>query len=473
MPHKKIPPISGAGSVARLAAFTRAESERVIDLMMGFAHSAQCAGPMQQAMFEIVGDAGCPTEDVRIVTASEEFESVFHTWFMFDRPITEDGHTLVDVFLEGDSFGLSRGERRFLERMRESHLRPYEVREVRGDSGLLLWDLWRDESVEVNDRVASYYAHAGGTICARVVHGPQGEREMHGLVSFPRAEMEALLSRLRLMHGALSEKRHGLSDREFFKAMAPLIQRSWLESFRSPSRNRGSDARGARTRAGDRILQVKVALQKVRPQVWRRLLVPERMTLGTLSKTILKAMGWEDYHLHDFEIDGISYGVPDPEYPDDTRNERGRKLSDFDFAEGASFKYRYDFGDNWCHRVLVEKVLDPQPGAQYPICVAGARACPPEDVGGAGGYAEFRRVLRNPKHRDHAHFREWSRRDRRDFDPEAFDVEEVNARLRPRVWSRKGSSYRRRPPATQRFRIPVPTGGTLRRSCHILLNPLD
>lgn len=426
-----------AGSVTALTAFTRDESRRVTDLIVGFAHSARCAGPMKRAMSEIFGDADRLTEDLRIVMASDEWQSVFHTWFMFDRPITEDGHSLVDVFLEGDSFGLSRGERRFLERMRESHLRPYEVREVRRDSGLLLWDLWSDESVEVTDRVASYRAHAGGTICARVIQGPQGEREMHGLVSFPRAEMMVLLSRLRLMHGAMSEKRHGLSEREFFKAMAPLIQQEWLESFRSPSRNRGSGARGARARAGNRILQVKVALQEVRPQVWRRLLVPERMTLGTLSKTILKAMGWEDYHLHDFEIDGISYGVPDEEYPSDIRNERGRKLSDFDLAEGSSFRYRYDFGDNWCHRVVVEKMLDPQPGAKYPICVAGARACPPEDVGGTGGYAEFRRVLRNPRHRDHAHFREWSRRDRRDFDPEAFEVEEVNGRLRPRVWSLK------------------------------------
>ncbi|MBC5801775.1 MAG: plasmid pRiA4b ORF-3 family protein [Candidatus Eremiobacteraeota bacterium] len=213
----------------------------------------------------------------------------------------------------------------------------------------------------------------------------------------------------------------------------PWVQRSWLAAFRSPPSKRRTSPPEQKTPCGDRILQLKIALEDVRPQVWRRLLVPERMTLGTLSKTLERVMGWESYHLHEFEIDGISYGTPESDYPSDVRNERGRKLKNFDLAEGAWFEYRYDFGDNWRHHVVVEKILEPQPGGKYPVCVAGERACPPEDVGGTGGYAEFLKVLRNPKHEDHAHFREWGRRAGRDFAPKVFDIDKANAKLRPRV----------------------------------------
>ncbi len=421
------------GKVTALTGFTQDESRRVTDLMMGFAHSPQCAGPMNRAMSEIFGDVDNQSEDFITVVASEACQSVFHTWFMFDRPITEDGHLLVDVFLGDDSLGLTPGQRRYLEQMRSSHMRPYEVLEVVFDAALVLRDLWNDEVVRVSERVATYYARPATTLFARVIQGSEGEREMHGVTSFPRAEMLDLVHHLKLTHRAMRERQPDLSDQEFFKDVMPWIQRSWLASFRSPPRKRKTSPREERMPSGDRILQLKIALEDVRPQVWRRLLVPERMTLGTLSKTLERVMGWESYHLHEFEIDGISYGMPDPDYPSDVRNERGRKLANFDFAAGSYFVYRYDFGDGWRHRVRVERVLEPQPGARYPVCTAGSRACPPEDVGGTGGYAEFLRVLRSPKHEEHEHFREWSRRRGHDFDPKAFDFEEANAKLRSRV----------------------------------------
>jgi len=337
------------------------------------------------------------------------------------------------VFLGDGSLGLTRGQRRYLEQMRSSHMRPYEVQEVYVDAALVLRDLWNDEVAHVNERVASHYARPGTTLFARVIQGPDGEREMHGVTSFPRVEMLDLVHHLKLMHRAMREKRYDLSDQEFFKDMMPSVQRIWLASFRSPPPKRRTSPPEQRIPSGDRILQLKIALEDVRPQVWRRLLVPERMTLGTLSKTLERVMGWESYHLHEFEIDGISYGVPDPDYPSDVRNERGRKLAHFDFAAGSCFVYRYDFGDGWRHRVRVEQVLEPERSARYPVCIAGSRACPPEDVGGTSRDAEFLRVLRSPKHEEHEHFREWSRRCGRDFDPKAFDVEEANAKLRARV----------------------------------------
>ncbi len=83
----------------------------------------------------------------------------------------------------------------------------------------------------------------------------------------------------------------------------------------------------------------------------------------------------------------------------------------------------YDFGDSWEHVILVEKILAPEPGAQYPRCLAGRRACPPEDCGGIWGYEELLETLQHPESPDYAEMREWMEAD---FDPEAFSVEEVN-----------------------------------------------
>ena len=62
------------------------------------------------------------------------------------------------------------------------------------------------------------------------------------------------------------------------------------------------------------------------------------------------------------------------------------------------FRYEYDFGDGWEHEIVVEQVLLPEPGAAYPQCVKGKGACPPEDVGGVWGYANFLEAIRDPKH---------------------------------------------------------------------------
>lgn len=421
-------------TVISLTGFTREESREISALMMSYAHGEQFSAMMSKAISEVFGDLQALTEEVRIAAESESCQSVFHTWFMFDRATTRDGDRFVDVFLNGQPFRLTRGQRAYLGRMRASHLRPYEVHSVELNEGLVLRDLWNGTIVRVRERAATHYARAGATLFARVIEGPDGALEIHGLLSMQRADMDHEMHWLSIMHRAASEKNATLSESSFFKEMTPLILQSWLESFQTPPRRRRLlPSEKKKAKAPERILQLKIALEGVRPQVWRRLLVPERMTLVALGKAIERVMGWESYHLHEFEIAGVSYGAPDSEYPSDTRNERGRRLTDFDLVKGSAFVYRYDFGDDWHHRIVVEKVLDPQPGAPYPRCVDGAQACPPEDVGGTRGYAEFRRILRTPAHQDHEHHKQWSRRGRRDFDPDLFDVEEVNEGLSNRV----------------------------------------
>jgi hypothetical protein len=104
--------------------------------------------------------------------------------------------------------------------------------------------------------------------------------------------------------------------------------------------------------------------------------VPGEMTLAELHDVIQTAMGWTNTHLHEFEIDDVSYGEPVPEGElDEVADEAKVKL--FRVAhEGGRIRYTYAFGDGWEHDVLVEKVASPQARSRYPSCIAGRRACP-------------------------------------------------------------------------------------------------
>jgi len=153
-------------------------------------------------------------------------------------------------------------------------------------------------------------------------------------------------------------------------------------------------------------------------------------TLEDLHHVIQIAMGWEDYHLHHFLIGKTYYAGPAPDGSDldwdiEMGDERKVKLADFIRRKGQRFEYEYDFGDGWRHEILVEKVFQPEPGVSYPVCTAGKRACPPEDCGGAWGYANLLEVMADPDHPDHEELAEWAG----EIDPEAFDLDAVNQRL--------------------------------------------
>ena len=150
------------------------------------------------------------------------------------------------------------------------------------------------------------------------------------------------------------------------------------------------------------IYQIKVTLRDSQPLIWRRIQVRSDITLAKLHRTLQRVMGWEDAHLHEFVIQDEHYGVPDQgeEEPRRTKDERKYKLGDVVPGEGSQFRYNYDFGDYWQHALVIEKTLPAQEGTRYPACLAGARACPPEDVGGISGYENFLEALRDPEHRN-------------------------------------------------------------------------
>jgi hypothetical protein len=184
-------------------------------------------------------------------------------------------------------------------------------------------------------------------------------------------------------------------------------------------------------------LQLHVTLNDIEPPIWRRFWVEDTITLPRLHEVLQIVMGWQDVHLHQFitgstHEDQLFYGVPDdddfgdPEFMARQRDEarvRARKLLPL---EGDSITYEYDFGDGWEHQLLLEKVVSvDRDGPGLPWCLEGRRACPPEDVGGTGGYGDFLEAFSNPHHEEHGPMRKWGG----DFDPERFDRNAVNIAL--------------------------------------------
>jgi hypothetical protein len=177
------------------------------------------------------------------------------------------------------------------------------------------------------------------------------------------------------------------------------------------------------------IYQIKVTLLGTSPPIWRRLLVPANLTLEQLHDVLQLAMGWEDCHMHDFRIGQKRFGTPDPdERLMGTASERTARLFSVLGKVGAKAVYTYDFGDGWQHGIAVEKVLPPEAGLAYPICIDGKRHGPPEDCGGVPGFYNLLEAISNPKHDQYEEMRDWLGDD---FDQEAFSVEEVNRRLAP------------------------------------------
>jgi hypothetical protein len=183
------------------------------------------------------------------------------------------------------------------------------------------------------------------------------------------------------------------------------------------------------------VFQVKVTLRGVRPPIWRRMVVSGHHTLAEFHEILQEAMGWTNTHLHQFEIAGRYYIPADME--DEGADMEGEDESAITLAEavrlaGKSFRYDYDFGDGWEHTIQVEKVLPAQAKPSVPVCLAGARDCPPEDCGGPYGYQELLEALRDPSNPQHAEMREWIADlygSEARFNPEAFSTDAVNESL--------------------------------------------
>jgi hypothetical protein len=172
---------------------------------------------------------------------------------------------------------------------------------------------------------------------------------------------------------------------------------------------------------------LRVALMDHEPAIWRRLLVPGEVKLSRLHAILQAAMGWENYHLHGFEIGGQRFEPPDEDGDGDEEpiDEDSVVLSELVKA-GTRILYEYDFGDGWSHEVVVESFEDVPEALKHAVCLEGQRACPPEDCGGVSGYAEFLRAIGDPAHPEHRDSLSWAGRT---FDPESFGLSPTNAAL--------------------------------------------
>ncbi|MCV2488229.1 plasmid pRiA4b ORF-3 family protein [Geodermatophilus sp. YIM 151500] len=236
----------------------------------------------------------------------------------------------------------------------------------------------------------------------------------------PRRAPAAVLDQLGLLEGRrYTERRPGPG--------AVQLARAALIGHGAPDRPAGqgtgapqpaavpTDPSPAGTRR-DETVELTVVLRDTEPAVWRRLLVPASLTLRQLHAVLQTAMGWQDAHLHMFEVAGVRYGDVE-DFPDPLGDEDTFTVADA-AAVAQQFTYEYDFGDGWEHDVRLGQRLAAV-GSGTPRCLDGARACPPEDCGGPHGYARLLAVLADPADPDHDELLEWVGGE---FDPDAFDA---------------------------------------------------
>jgi len=142
----------------------------------------------------------------------------------------------------------------------------------------------------------------------------------------------------------------------------------------------------------DDIAILRIELERIEPLIWRRVSVRTSMNLKAVHSVIQAVMGWLDCHLWEFAANERKYSMLAPN--DAVWNERitnaaGTKLAALLTGGVREIGYVYDMGDNWQHRIIVEKFKAAEPGTLYPQFLGGERRCPPEDCGGIPGYYEF------------------------------------------------------------------------------------
>jgi len=196
----------------------------------------------------------------------------------------------------------------------------------------------------------------------------------------------------------------------------------------------------------DTIARLKITLDDVEPAVLRRVEVPFDVRLDRLHLILQAAIGWTNSHLYEIRARDVGWSTPypDQDWAGDFLDARKARLSEVLEDVGTkTLKYLYDFGDGWEHTIKIERLIDPEPGTRYPRLIEARGRCPPEDVGGPWGYAEFLEAIADPKHERHRDLKEWFADD---FNPHVVDVDrladDVDALARRRSRKPKGRGRR-------------------------------
>lgn len=179
--------------------------------------------------------------------------------------------------------------------------------------------------------------------------------------------------------------------------------------------------------------QFKIQIKGItKPPVWRRITVPSYYTFMDMHEVIQNAFGWENQHLYSFSPTGYGSGPIIQEINDEfedfgfheTLNAEELQLFDIFKKEGQKHTYIYDFGDDWTHKITLEKILDES--SDTPKCLAGKGTCPPEDCGGVWGYEQLKEILMDRDHNEYEEYKEWlGLNEDEEWDAKEFDLEEI------------------------------------------------
>ncbi len=184
------------------------------------------------------------------------------------------------------------------------------------------------------------------------------------------------------------------------------------------------------------VISFKVSIKGIQPRISRIVEVSCGLTLHSLHLVIQAVMGWQNYHLYEFKIGNKIFTCNPEKMPTFPELPRFPVYEDSEstyineivlMGENTKLVYRYDIEDEWLHTVKIEKVFPAVKGVYYPRCISGKRACPPEDSGGVYGYLNMLDILKDPENKEYDTVREWLGDD---FDPESFDIEKANKRLK-------------------------------------------
>lgn len=176
------------------------------------------------------------------------------------------------------------------------------------------------------------------------------------------------------------------------------------------------------------VARIRIALNDIEPEIWRRVAVPLDFNLKGLHDVIQAVMAWQDCHLFEFTVGAKVYGLPDSEWDYRRKSYKAKlaKLATFVAQGVGDFCYVYDMGDNWEHSITIEAIEPVDATQKYPRFIDGARRAPPEDVGGVPGYYEFIDAISKPRHREHKRMLEWYGRP---YDPDDIDALSIRRRL--------------------------------------------
>ncbi len=177
-----------------------------------------------------------PDDEIEKVIQSEQANLAYHSWFAYDLDLGE-GRTLLDLFLERETKRLTTGERNFLEGLRASHLRLYEILEVKPDQGFEMRDLWDERRLYVRERAATRQIVVWDLVVARIRPGGDGETVFETLpYLFPAGDKDDLLKGFRKAHHIFTQEFPDKSISDFFRKIAPVFHRLWLERVALPPR---------------------------------------------------------------------------------------------------------------------------------------------------------------------------------------------------------------------------------------------